>query len=234
MKMLMCGFTISLGLWASSLHADQIVTVDGENYFLSHLMANCQSITDDPAAQISCFGAISKLMEEQAVTTTVDQASVGEKLEALRAVAAYQNDDTGLLITGSGCTIQTVYFDNYFHVSRRNISEIDLFSAQFDASKLEANQIVREQGGQAPLSRGVMKSGTAAVVRGGVALDSARDAFEPRSPEATLAVYANEVAALIEARETETFDFVLVHPQRRGASAEIWNAFDAYVSACNG
>lgn len=234
MKMLLCGFAMSLGMFASSVNADQILTVDGEDYFLSHLMANCQSITDDPAAQINCFGAISKLLEEQTTGTEESVVSVATELDALRTVAQYQDDDSGLTIAGSDCKIHVLYFNNYFHISRRNISTIDLFSAQFDASKLQFDQMGEVQGAQAPLLKGLMASGENATVRGGVELDSAQNGFEPRSSRATIEVYANEVAGQLSPIESQAFDFVLVHPQRSQASAEIMGAFEAFVNACKG
>lgn len=232
MKTLMCGFALSLGMLATGANADQIINVDGEDYFLSHLTANCQSITDDPAAQIACFSAISQLLDEQSVEAPETQVSVTEMLDALRAVAQYQDDETGLSIAGSDCNIHVVYFNNYFHVSRRNISEIDLFSAQFDASKLQFDQTVAVQGGQTPLLRGVMEAGQVAAVRGGEVLESSQNNFEPRSPRVTLDAYANEVVTQLPAREDQTFEFVLVHPKRSQASAEILTAFEAFVSAC--
>ena len=231
MKMLMWGVALSLGALASSAQADQIVTVDGEDYFLSHLMANCQSITDDPEAQIACFGAISQLLEEQSDEVQQSDVSIPEKLEALRTVAQYQDDETGLSIVGADCNVHIVYFNNYFHISRRNISELDLFSASFAASKLSLDQTRQAQ---APFAKGVMETGSNAVIRGGIALDSGRDNFEPRSPRSTLAAYANEVVGQLQPREAQEFDFVLVHPNRSQNSAEIWTAFEAYVDACNG
>jgi hypothetical protein len=234
MKMLMYGFATSLAVLASGANADQVLVVDGEEYLLSALMENCQSITGDPAAQISCFSALSQLMDEQSNGGQADEASVTAALDALRAVAEYQDDDTGLSIGGAGCNIHIVYFNNYFHISRRNISSIDLFSAQFNASKLQYDQTVQVQGSQTPLSKGFMESGANAATRGGIALESTQHNFEPRSPRTTLGVYADEVVGQLPATEVAAFDFVLVHPNKSDASADIWNAFEDFVNTCNG
>jgi hypothetical protein len=233
MKTLMCGITLSLGMFATNVMAEQILTVDGEDYPLSALMENCQRITDDPAAQISCFSAISRLMDEQVGASQEVEVSVTDELDALRAVAQYQDDDSGLLIAGSDCNVHVIYYNNYFHISRRNISSIDLFSAQFDAANLQFDQTVQTQVGPAPLSKGFMAPGANAAMRGGVELESAQYNFEPRSSRMALGDYANEVVAQLPATETQAFDFVLIHPQRSQASAEIWAAFENFVSVCD-
>lgn len=234
MKMLMRSFALWLGVLASNAQADQVITVDGKDYFLSFLTANCQSITNDPAAQIACFGAISELLEEQSGGVQESKISVTEALDALRAVAQYQDDESGLSIAGSDCNIHLVYFNNYFHISRRNISTIDLFSAQFDASNLQYDQIVQVQDAQSPVSKGFMAPGVTAVMHGGVALESAQHNFSPRSPRTTLDVYANEVVGELQGIQSQEFDFVLVHPQKSQASADIWSAFATFVDACKG
>lgn len=232
MKMLMCGFAMSLGFLASGASAEDVLVVDGEEYALSTLMAHCQSITGDPEAQIACFGSISKLMEEQSGDAPEVQVSVTEKLDALRAVAQYQDDDSGLLIAGADCKVHFVYYNNYFHISRRNISSIDLFSAQFDASKFQFDQMTEVRGAQAPLLTGAMAPGANAAVRGGVALESSQENFEPRSPRMTMDVYANEVVNQLQPSERSAFEFVLVHPQRSENSGEILSAFEAFADAC--
>jgi len=119
MKTLMCGIALSLGMLATNVIAEQTLTINGEDYTLSALMENCQRITGDPAAQISCFTAISSLMDEQANAPQEIDVSITETLDALRAVAQYRDDDSGLLINGSDCNIHVVYYNNYFHISRR-------------------------------------------------------------------------------------------------------------------
>jgi hypothetical protein len=232
MKMLACGIAMSIGALASDVMAYQILTVDGEEYLLSSLLENCQRITGDPEAQMDCISAISQLLAAKSGEAQETAVSVTQALDALRAVAQYQDDESGLSITGSDCSIHIVYFNNYFHISRRNISTIDLFSAQFDASKLQYDQIVEVQGAQAPLLQGFMAPGTNATMRGGVALESAQHNFSPRSPRTTMDVYANEVVSQLPAKEDQTFDFVLIHPKRSQASADIWSAFETVVKAC--
>ncbi|PJI84559.1 hypothetical protein BC777_3620 [Yoonia maricola] len=232
MKMLMCGFAVSLSALASDVNAEQILTVDGNDYPLSSLLENCQSITDDPAAQIDCFSAISRLLDEQTGEAEEEGASVTEALDTLRTVAQYQDSESGLLIAGSDCNIHIVYFNNYFHISRRNISTIDLFSAVFDASKLQYDRTVQVQGAQAPLFTGFMDVGATAAMRGGVALESTANNFAARSPGMSIDVYANEVVGQLPPTEAQTFNFVLVHPARNQASGEIWAAFEGFVTAC--
>lgn len=233
MKMLMCGLAMSLSVLASDVMAEQVLTVDGEDYLLSSLMENCQSITGDPAAQVNCFSVISRLLEEQSAEAQESDVSVIESLDALRAVAQYQDDETGLSIFGAGCNVHIIYFSNYFHISRRNISSIDLFSAQFNASKFQYDR-TEFQGAQEPMSKGFMDPGANAAIRGGVALESTQHNFLPRSPGTTLDVYATEVADQLPATEGEAFDFVIVHPKRSQDSVIIWNAFETFVDACNG
>lgn len=233
MKMLMCGFAMSLSVLATDANAQQTVTVDGEIYQLSTLMENCQSITDDPAAQIACFSAISRLMEEQASGGEQnDGASVVQSFEALQAAAQYQNEESGLTVSASDCTITLTYFSNYFHISRRNISTIDLISAEFDASKLRFDQTVQVQGAQAPLFTGFMDVGANAATRGGFGLDSSLNDFEPRSAGESIDVFANAVVSQLPTTEAQTFDFILVHPERSANSSEIWAAFEEFVTAC--
>ena len=232
MKTLIYGLTMSLGVLASGVKAEQMLTVDGTEYPLSALMGTCQSIIDDPAAQIACFNDITRLLDEQAGEDETETVSVSDALDALRTVASYQDDDSGLSITGTDCNVQVVYFNNYFHISRRNISTIDLFNAQFDASKMPFDQVVEIQGGQAPLVKGFMFVGSTAAMSGGVALDSSQLNFAPRSPRTTIEAYANEVVAQLPLREGQSFEFVLVHPQRSQDSVAIWSAFEDFVKAC--
>jgi hypothetical protein len=234
MKTLMYGFAMSLAVVASGAQADQVLTVDGEVYFLSALVENCQNITDDPAGQVACFNSISTLMAEQAPQGQADAASVTTSLDALRAAAEYQDDDSGLSIFGSDCSIQIVYFDNYFHISRRNISELDLISAQFDASKLQMDQTGQIPGTQTPLLRGMLQDGAVATTHGAFGLESSLQNFTPRSPRTTLDAYAIEVIAELEPVESQSFDFVLIHPQRGEAAAEIWGAFQDFATVCKG
>ena len=232
MKTLIIGLVMSFGTMTSVSSAQQTLKVDGADVPLATLMENCQSITGDPAAQIACFGAVTKLLEEQAGQQQEEIVSVPQALESLRTVAQYQNDESGLTINGSDCSIQIVYFNNYFHLSRRNISSIDLFSAEFDVSQLQFDTLTEVQGGQAPLIQASMAAGVNATVRGGVALESSQRNFAPRSPRTSLDAYANEVIGQLPANQSQTFQFVLVHPQLSQSRADIWDAFGIFVKAC--
>lgn len=234
MKKLILSLTMSLGVLANGAQAEQTLNIDGKEYPLSVLLKNCQSITDQPEAQIACFAALSQLMEAQSSEGQQDGVSVTQALDDLREVAEYQDEESGLSVSGSGCRIQIVYFSNYFHISRRNISTIDLYSAKFDASKLRFDQVAKGQGAQALLSKATMEDGATAGMRGGLGLESKQHNFAPRSPRTTLADYANEVADQLQVREDQAFEFALVHPQRSQASDEIWSAFETYLSACQG
>ncbi len=232
MKKLTFGLALSLTALAGGATANQVLTIDGQEHTLASLTEKCQSITGDPAAQIACFNALSTFLEQQSGGSQEAVLPVAEALAGLRAVAEYQDEQTGLSIGGSDCTIHLLYFDNYFHISRRNVSTIDLFSAQFNVSDLQFDQTVRAQGGPAPLSRGLMANGAMAAMRGGVELDSSLDNFASKSARTSLAAYAGEVVAQLPARQDSTFDFVLVHPQKNQSSAEIWGAFEALVKSC--
>lgn len=231
MKTLMCGLVTAVSFIASAATADKVVTIDGVDYFLSHLTENCRSIKNDPAAQIACFNSLAQYLEKPSEESQVSDESIVQALEDLRTVAQYQDNDSGLLIAGSGCKIRTVYFDNYFHISRRNISAIDVFSAEFDLSKMEYKKTSRVEG-SATMLNGVMESGANATVRGGASLESTQHNFAPRSPGASIDAYATEVVNQLPASEDQTFQFGLFHPQRIQASSEIWNAFVAFADVC--
>jgi hypothetical protein len=232
MKKFMCGLALSLGFLTGAAQAEQMVTVNGTEYPLSALMLTCQKMIDQPEAQSVCFSNLSRLLGQASGTAQTAGASVSEALETLRTAAQYQDDASGLLITGSECSVKVIYFNNYFHISRRNISTIDLFSVELDASKVQVDQFLEVQGAKAPLAKGMMEAGATAVSRGGVELESAQHNFAPRSPRSSLGDYATEVAGILQAREDQAFEFVLIHPNRSQTSAEIWGAFQAYVNAC--
>lgn len=232
MKMSFKGFILSLCLVAGSVQAEQMLTVDGEEYPLSELMAVCQNMGDQPAGQLACFSDLTKLMAEQSAAAQEPVVPVPEALNALRAVAQYQDDNTGLLIAGTDCNIQIIYYGNYFHVSRRNISEIDLFSVQFDAANLPIDQVSELSGAQVPMIEATLNAGTTAIMHGAIGLDSARNGFAPRTPGTTLDVYASEVISQLQPREDSKASFVLLHPQRLDASADIQGAFDTFLKAC--
>jgi len=232
MKRLMYGFTVSASIVASHANAEITLTVDGKDYALSTLMANCQTETDDPVAQISCFREVSKLVEEQSKADVDPVISVPDSLEALRNLAEYQDDETGLILTGSDCNVQILYYNNYFHISRRNVSSIDLFSATFDASRLQMDQIAEVQGAQAPLYKGKLGDGAQAASLGGMALDSSQHNFTPKSARASIGDYAVQVSGELAHANGQEFEFVLVHPMKANLNAEIWGAFKTFAKAC--
>lgn len=235
MRMLICGLAVSLGFVASDVTAEIKLNVDGSELDLSTLMENCRSMTGAPEAQVACFNAVSQLLEKQlggGAQASNDDSAVTDALDALRTVAQYQDDDTGLTIVGTDCSIQILYFDNYYHLSRRNVSSIDLYSAEFDASKLQYDQTAASQGAQAPLSKGFMEDGATATMRGGPALESTSYKFAPKSARMSVGDYASEVAPQLPANDYQAFDFVLVHPKQAQASGDIWSAFESFVAAC--
>jgi len=160
--------------------------------------------------------------------------AVPQALEDLRTVAQYQDAETGLSITGTDCNIRIVYFGNYYHLSRRNVSTLDLFSAEFDASKLQYDKLSDVTGGQVPVLRGVMADGATAVTSGGVGMDSALHNFDPKSARSTLDDYASQVVSQLPPNENQTFDFVLVHPARGQVANDIRGAFETFARACKG
>ncbi|MEM7471985.1 MAG: hypothetical protein AAF340_11600 [Pseudomonadota bacterium] len=232
MRKLICGLALSLGCIASGAQAEITLNVDGTEYPLSTLMENCKSMSAQPEAQIACFNALSKLLAGQGDQAQTDPDLVPNALDSLRAAAEHQTEETGLSIFGSDCKIQIVYFNNYYHLSRRNVSTIDLYSAHFDASKLNYEQSAAGADRQSTVLNGRMRDGARAVTRGGTELDSATHRFEPKSARVTMAAYANEVAAQLPGKEDQAFGFVLVHPDLKEASDEIWSAFETFVSAC--
>lgn len=232
MRMLICGLTMSIGFVASSVQAQETVLVDGAVYELSALMENCQKITGAPEAQLACFNSLSQLVEQQNGQTSAVGNAVPAALNAFRTVAEYLDADSGLSVIGTDCRIQIVYFDNYYYLSRRNVSSIDLFSAQFDASKLRYDQISQVRGAQAPLYSASLETGATATVHGGIALESKDYNFDAKSARTTMDAYATEVVSHLPARQDQAFDFVLVHPKRNGSSQDIWSAFETFVNAC--
>lgn len=232
MKMLIFGLAISVGMFANDLQAQATIMVDGKEMSLETLTKNCQSLSADPQAMITCFNGISELLEQQGASTETTGLTVPEALEKLKAVAQYAGEDTGLLVVGSDCNIELIYYANYFHISRRNVSELDLYSAKFDASKLEFDQVSEVRGAQAPLLEGQL-SGANAVTRGGITLDSDSNGFDSKTARQDMQEYAKQVASQLPADENARFDFVLVHPKRSNASADIWDALEIFVKTCN-
>lgn len=221
-------------LWATAAQAEQMIIVDGESYRLSHLTRNCQSITDDPAAQIACFGALSRLLEEQASAPAVNAELIAARLTTLQSAAEHRAEDTGLLIEAADCKLHLTYYGNYFHISRRNISTIDVISVSLDAAALDLTRLAPATAGPVPQMQAAVLPGATAAVRGGFGLDSDIDRFTPRAPQMTLDAYAQSIVAELSPREVTDFDFVLVHPARAAAQAEIITAFRDFAAACQG
>ena len=233
MKLSMQAIALATVLAATGAQAEQMVRVDGEDYKLSDLTANCQSITNDPAAQIACFASLSQLMAEQG-NGADDSGAIAAASGTLMDAAQYQDDESGLLISAEGCELTVVYYGNYFHISRRNISSVDIFAATFDAGQLQLDQTLPVQGSQVPMLRASLTFGSTAKLRGGMAMESGPGSFHARAPGMPLADFAREAIGMLPVSESQTVDFVLVHPQRNAASAEILSAFQGYVNACQG
>lgn len=234
MKTLMSGLAFSLAALATTAQAELTVEVNGQEVSVASLMDNCKTMTDQPEAQVACYSAISKLLEEQSGDTGEGVETPDQALEALRNLAQYQDGESGLTITGAGCEIQTTYFANYFHISRRNVSSIDLHHASFDASKLRLDETAAARIRQELLTTGFMDAGGTAATRGGNAIESDVHHFSPKSARATMGEYASEVVSQLPAQDLGQFPFVLVHPARENTREDIWNAFEAYVKACQG
>lgn len=232
MKVLICGVALSLGMLATDAQAEQTVTIEGKTYALSTLMENCKTISNEAEAQLACFNAVSQLLKQQTAQNPGGAPSVGQAFETLRDLAEFKGEDSGLMISGEACNIQVVYYANYFHISRRNVSAIDLFSAEFDASKLQYDKISEVRGAQAPLNKAMMQDGATATSLGGASLESNQLNFAPKTARKTIDAYAVEVAAQLPATEDQAFDFVLVHPEQKERADQIWNAFETYVMAC--
>lgn len=233
MKMVLGRLALCFGVVASSANAEVVLTVDGNEYTLTALMENCQTMGDDPTAQVACFNAVSALLDQQsAEPEPTVTASVPDALAALQAVAQYENDETGLIVQGDGCNAQILYYGNYFHVSRRNVSTIDLFSAQLDMAQVDLDQTVQAASGAANVVQGALQSGAVAAIFGGEAVSSAEYGIAPKSARMSVSEYAATVADQLAADADGAFDFVLVHPAKQQSSAEIWDAFKAYTAAC--
>jgi|GEM_PF-3342994 len=232
MKLLIYGLTLPLALLASGLVAQETLTIDGKEYTITALTENCQSLSDEPQAMAACFTALSQLIERQSGGPQTEVLDVLPALDNLRIAAEVQNDDSGLSILGTGCTIQVVYYANYYHVSRRNVSQLDLYSVEFDVSEIQFDEFDEVRGAQAPLVSGLMIDDTTATTRGNVGLDSSANGFDAKPGRTDVGDYALEIVDQLQADEDQSFDFVLVHPDRRDDSDAIWEAFERFVDAC--
>jgi len=235
MKALFACAVVALVGFAETAKAAYSLNVNGSEYPLVALMENCSRADGGDQAKLKCFAALTKLLKDQsgeAQTGGETNVPVNQAFDNLKSVAEYQDGQSGLSITGDSCNIRIVYYGNYYHVSRRNISTIDLIAAEFDASAMNYQQTAPVQGATMSWSRGLLLAGETAVSKGGTALESAVNGFDPKGPSANLADYANYVVEQLPPAESQNFDFVLVHPNRAEASAEIWSAFKTFVSAC--
>jgi len=227
------GGAIGLVLFTGDVLADYTVSIQGTEYPLGQLMVNCGRAAGGAEAQLKCFNALTQLVQEQSgESADVGNPSVSQALDSLRSLAQYRDAESSLSIAGNDCRIRILYYDNYFHISRRNVSTIDLFSTQFDASRLQLEQTTQVQGATMSWSKGLMVLGETAVSQGGSGLDSKQLSFPSKGPNASIEDYANSVLGILPVRQDQTFDFVLVHPERSNKSREIWQAFEAFVNAC--
>lgn len=232
MRPFFLGLALALAPFASSAEADVKVTVDGTEVRLSTLMENCKSIKGDPEAQVACFSALSKMLEGQSAGGAQEDATIAKRVDALRQVAEFKDDGSGLTVAADGCLLNVIYYNNYFHISRRNVSTIDIVNVHFDATRLQFDQASMAQSGQDPFSRGIMDVGARAQMRGGIALGSDIQNFEPKSARMPLDAYVNEVLTQLPGREDQVFDFVMIHPSKSGQFAEIWTAFSQLIATC--
>lgn len=231
MKTVLIGALIALSAVATTAKAEITLNVRGTDYSLVALMDSCATATGGGDAQLRCFVALTDIVKEQYGAAHSD-LTVTDALFALRQVAEIQTADTGLTIKGDGCQIELQYYNNYYYMSRRNVASIDVISAQFDATAIQLDQTLRSQGNGSLTSVGLMQPGAEAVVRGGVALESVDHGFDVKPAAIPVADYAGTVAQTLDAQQHQSFQFVLVHPERNGQSGAIWEAFDTYVQAC--
>ena len=226
------GAAAALVISTSGAQADYTVTIEGTEYPLADLMVNCGRASGGTETQLKCFNALTQLVQKQSGGAVESDVTVTQALDALRDVAQYRDNTSRLSIAGNDCRVRIMYYDNYFHISRRNVSTIDLFSAQFDASKMQLEQTTQVQGQSLTWSKGLMDLGETAVSQGGPTLASKQSGFSSKSPSASIDEYANSVVGQLPVRQEQTFDFVLVHPKQNGKRAEIWKAFETFVTAC--
>lgn len=231
MKQLYVGAMAALVGLSNSAQAEYTLNVKGTDYPLVALMDNCRNAQGGSEAQLKCFSALTQLLKNQSGVVAVD-VTVVEALDALREAAQHADPESGLSIEGTDCKIQIVYFNNYFQISRRNVSTIDLLSARFDASRLEYDQTTEVQVATMTLAQGRMQDGTKAAYSGGIALESEKQNFAPKSAQASIDEYAQSVIAQLPVMEDQSFNFVLVHPDLQQSRAEIWKAFETFVNAC--
>lgn len=229
MKKVLFGTALALFGLITAAHAEYMVKVRGADYPISSLMQSCADANGGSDAQLKCFITLTGLVKEQAGAAQVN-LSAADALDALRKVAQHQDADSGLIIDGAECRIQITYYNNYFHMSRRNVSSIDLVTAEFDAAQVQLDQVQRADAGG--VAKGFLQLGGTAVSKGGAALESADLNFPTKPAQASMQDYVQTVSAQLATRQSDSFDFVLVHPKRSQISNDIWKAFDVFVRAC--
>jgi len=232
MRSLFLGALTGLIVQTGAAQAEYSINVRGTDYPLAALMESCINANGGPEAQLRCFVALTGLVKEQTAAPETTDLSVTEALDGLRAVAEYQDDISGLSISGTDCTITVQYHGDYFYVSRRNVTSIDLLSATFDVSQMQHDQTAFSQGTAVQHARGIMQLGATASTRGGLALESAEHGFMSKTASASVSEYASSIIQNLPERQDRSFDFVLVHPAKIQSSNQIWGAFGALVGAC--
>ena len=225
------GYTLVLlaGL-VSGISAQAAPNVDGKTLSVAEQMELCRNESDS-MAKLDCFNKLTAALKGEADGAEA-KVSVEQALDGLRSAAEYQGKETGVSIIGSSCFVQVLYYGNYFHISRRNVSTFDLISAKFDASKLQLDQVSDVAGPGIGWSKAVMTDGVKAISIGGLQLDSKKNKFPSKSAGESMSDYARAVAGQLVAREGPEFEFLLVHPDRAADSDKIWDAFETFVSAC--
>lgn len=229
-----CAAVLIAGL-ASGANAANPIEFEGAKLSIPELMEKCSRAEGGSEAQLKCYALLAQALKEQENAKpagTIGVSPAAEKLEALRSVAEYQDAESGLTIVGEGCQVAVFYYGNYYRISRRNVSSIDLIHAQFDASKMQYGQMSMIQGPSMTMIRGVVDGSSPATNKGGLALESVQHGFASKSAGQTIDEYANQVVSQLPGRSEQTFDFVLVHPKKAAESNEILNAFALFVQAC--
>jgi len=222
---------VLLAGFASAQSAQAAIDAKQKAPSVTELMEQCRSEELSAEAKVACFNDLADQLRNGAAAPS-QAGSVQEALDGLRRVAEYQDKDSGLVIAGDSCLIHVLYYGNYFHISRRNVSTIDLLSAKFDASTLQFDQTADVSEANLNWSKGVMDAGATAVFQGGTALESNKQGFDAKQASLSLQQYAGLVVDQLPAQESQRFDFMMVHPAKAEARAEITKAFEELVSAC--
>lgn len=232
MKTLMGVTLLGLASFATEMRAATAFDPNA-NQSVQELIDQCSRLEAASDEQLQCFKLLSKAIEEQENNSSDDQAQIVQSsFEALRSVAQHSDDETGLRIFGDACEITVFYYGNFYRVSRRNVSVIDVYYAQFDASKLLLDQVSPVAGASYSRVKGVMENGAAAITAGGAELGSDVFGFAPKAASQSMNEYANLVVKAVPPQQDQTFEFVLVHPKKADAAADVMAAFSEFVQAC--